>query len=227
MSSAEATVLRSTVLRPLDLSVYLVTDTRLCGAFGVAATVAAAIGAGATTVQLRDPDATDAELVTLGRSLVTLLTGTAIPLLVNDRVHLVEPIGAQGAHIGQSDLPVIEARQLLGPHALLGLSAQTLDHVMDARSTPPRTIDYLGVGPVWHQTTKPNAAPPCGLDGFAAIAEMSPWPCVAIGGIDTERIPSLRSAGAAGVAVVSAICGQPDVARATGLVSAAWHSSEH
>ncbi|QWT23671.1 thiamine phosphate synthase [Subtercola sp. PAMC28395] len=216
--------LEASALRALDLSVYFVTDTRLCGAFGVAATVAAAIDAGVTMVQLRDPDATDAELVTLGRSLITVLAGTSIPLLVNDRVHLVEPIGAQGAHIGQSDLSVIAALQLLGPHALLGLSAQTLDHVTDARATPPRTIDYLGVGPVWHQKTKPNAAAPCGLDGFAHIAAASPWPCVAIGGINTERIPALRSAGAAGVAVVSAICGQLDVAHATGLISAAWQS---
>ena len=218
--------LEAIALRAPDLSVYLVTDTRLCGAFGVADTVAAAIAAGVTMVQLRDPDATDAELVTLGRSLMTVLAGTSIPLLINDRVHLVEPIGAQGAHIGQSDLSVTAARQLLGPRALLGLSAQTLDHVTDARAVPPRTIDYLGVGPVWHQTTKPNAAPPCGLDGFAEIAAASPWPCVAIGGIDTDRIPSLRAAGAAGVAVVSAICGQPDVAHATGVISAAWHSSE-
>lgn len=75
---------------PLDLSLYLVTDTALCGQFGVAATVSAAVGAGVTVVQLRDDHATDDELVSLGRQILAVLDGTDVPLIVNDRVHLVE-----------------------------------------------------------------------------------------------------------------------------------------
>jgi thiamine-phosphate pyrophosphorylase len=133
---------------PLDLSIYLVTDTVMCGQFGVVATVSAAAGAGVTVVQLRDEDATDNELVSLGRQVMAVLKGTDVALIVNDRVHLVEAMGAHGAHVGQSDLGIGPARALLGPAAYLGLSAQTVEHVAAAREHADGTVDYLGVGPV-------------------------------------------------------------------------------
>ncbi|HET9656510.1 MAG TPA: thiamine phosphate synthase [Kineosporiaceae bacterium] len=205
-----------------DLSLYLVTDTALCGEFGVAATVSAAVAAGATVVQLRDPQAGDAELVRLGRELVERLRGTGVPLLVNDRVDLAGPIGADGAHVGQGDLDPVQARRLLGPGALLGLSVQTVGHVEAALALPAGTLDYLGAGPVWPQDTKPDAAAPGGIDVFTAIVSASPWPCVAIGGVSADRAASIRRAGAAGIAVVSAICGQPDVTAATRTLRRAW-----
>jgi thiamine-phosphate pyrophosphorylase len=207
---------------PLDLSMYLVTDTVLCGQFGVAATVSAAVGAGVTLVQLRDGDATDDELVGLGRQIMAVLHGTDVPLIVNDRVHLVKAIGAAGAHVGQCDLGIGQARALLGPAAYLGLSAQTVDHVAAAREHPGGTLDYLGVGPVWGTATKLDAAAPGGLERLHQVTSISPWPCVAIGGINLQRLPQVRRAGAAGAAVVSAICGQPDVAAATRALRAAW-----
>jgi len=208
--------------RPLDLSLYLVTDTGLCGAFGVPATVAAAVGAGATVVQLRDPFCSDDDLVTLGRALVRELAGSGVPLIVNDRVELVEAIGADGAHVGQDDLDVVGARKRLGPDAYLGLSVQTVDHVRAARRARAGLIDYLGVGPVWPQSTKPDAAVPGGLERLAEIVASSPWPCVAIGGISLPRVHLVRRAGAAGVAVVSAVCGQDDPAEATSRLRAEW-----
>ncbi len=208
--------------RLVDLTLYLVTDTGLCGSRGVPATVAAALRGGVTVVQVRDPLAPDDEFVRLGRSVVAALAGTGVPLIVNDRVHLVAAIGAAGAHVGQGDLDPVAARRMLGPDALLGLSVQTLAHVEAAAALPPGTVDHLGVGPVWPQGTKPDAAEPGGLDTLAAIVRSSPVPCVAIGGIDAARAPLVRSAGAAGVAVVSAICGQPDPGAAARRVRAAW-----
>jgi thiamine-phosphate pyrophosphorylase len=209
--------------RPLlDLSLYLVTDTALCGQFGVAATVSAAVGAGVTVVQLRDEHATDDELVSLGRQILAVLDGTDVPLIVNDRVHLVDAIGAHGGHVGQSDLGIGQARALLGPTAYLGLSAQTVEHVATAREHADGTVDYLGVGPVWGTATKLDAAAPGGLERLHQVTSASPWPCVAIGGISRQRLPRVRRAGAAGAAVVSAICGQPDVAAATRALRAAW-----
>jgi len=209
--------------RPLlDLSLYLVTDTALCGQFGVAATVSAAVGAGVTVVQLRDEHATDDELVSLGRQILAVLDGTDVPLIVNDRVHLVDAIGAHGGHVGQSDLQIGQARALLGPAAYLGLSAQTVEHVATAREHADGTVDYLGVGPVWGTATKLDAAAPGGLERLHQVTSASPWPCVAIGGINRQRLPRVRRAGAAGAAVVSAICGQPDVAAATRALRAAW-----
>ena len=205
-----------------DLSLYLVTDTVMCGRLGVAATVSAAVGAGVTVVQLRDEDATDDELVRLGRQVMKALEGTDVALIINDRVHLVEAIGAHGGHVGQSDLGIGEARALLGPAAYLGLSVQTVEHVATARQHADGRVDYLGVGPVWGTATKLDAAAPGGLETLRQVTSASPWPCVAIGGITVERVPQVRRAGAAGAAVVSAICGQPDVAAATRALRAAW-----
>ena len=208
--------------RPLDLSLYLVTDTGRCGAAGVPATVAAAVAAGVTVVQLRDPDASDRELVALGRTLVAALVGTGVPLLVNDRVDLVGPIGAHGAHVGQGDAGVLEARAALGPDAYLGLSVQTAEHVRAATALPLDALDYLGVGPVWPTGSKADAAPAGGLGVLRELTAASPWPCVAIGGIDAARVEAAAATGAAGVAVISAICGQADVGAATSRLRRAW-----
>jgi thiamine-phosphate pyrophosphorylase len=209
---------------PLDLTLYLITDTRLCAHTGILKTVREAVDAGASLVQLRDPDASDAEFVRQGRSLVSTLTGTGVPLIVNDRVHLVAAIGAEGAHIGQSDISVRDARRILGPDMYLGLSVQHRDHLVIVMSGRPADVDYLGIGPVWAQTTKPDAVAPIGLDGLRKLVESSPWECVAIGGIDAGRVQAVRASGAAGVAVVSAICGQPDIGAATRELRAAWRT---
>lgn len=206
----------------LDLSLYLVTDTRLCGTRGVPDTVREAVAAGVTIVQLRDHDASDADFVALGRAVVTAVGGR-VPVVVDDRVHLVSPIGADGAHVGQSDLDPTEARRILGARAILGLSAQTAAHVEAARALGDDVIDYLGVGPVWPQSTKPDAATPCGPEGLRIVVQAAPWPCVAIGGIGRDRVPIVRATGAAGIAVVSAICGQPDVGAAARSLRAAWN----
>ena len=208
---------------PLDLSLYLVTDTTMCSQFGVVATVLAAVGAGATAVQLRDTNATDDELVSLGRQVMTALQGTGVAMVINDRVHLVEAAGANGAHVGQTDLGITQARALLGPSAYLGLSVQTVEQVAAAgESADEWTLDYLGVGPVWGTTTKLDAAAPGGMEKLRQITAASPWPCVAIGGVTVERMQKVREAGAVGAAVVSAICGQPDVAAATRALRVAW-----
>lgn len=212
--------------RSFDLSLYLVTDTGLCGALGVAETVRRAAAAGVTLVQVRDPDVDDDTFVTLAREVADALRGTGIPLLVNDRVHLAGAIGADGAHVGQGDLDPLAARAVLdrevGGHAVLGLSVQTLEHVDAAGGLPSGTVDYLGAGPVWAQTTKPDAAPPSGLDGLRAIVSASPFPVVAIGGIGVDGAAGVRATGADGIAVVSAICGRPDVAAATTSLRQAW-----
>ena len=210
---------------PLDLTLYLVTDEDLCGNDGVVPTAATAVAAGVTAVQLRDHLASDVDFVRTGVALRRELAGTGVPLIVNDRVHLVEAIGADGAHVGQDDMDPRAARAVLGPHAYLGLSMQTAGHVDEARLLPPATVDYVGVGPVWGQSTKTDASLPIGLRELEAITKASPWPCVVIGGVDEERVAVARRHGAAGVAVVSAICGRPDVTAATRALRAAWETS--
>ncbi|EYT47798.1 thiamine phosphate synthase [Brachybacterium muris] len=208
--------------RPVNLSLYLVTDTGLCGPRGVPATVQAAVAGGVTVVQLRDPGATDAHFVALGVAVREVLAGTGVPLIIDDRVHLVQDIGADGVHVGQRDMPPAQARQLLGPDAMVGLSVSTIEQVRTARGLGDGVLDYLGVGPVWPTATKPDHGTPIGPGGVAAVAAASPWPVVAIGGITTKRTGMLRHSGAADVAVVSTVCAAEEPAVAAASLRAAW-----
>jgi thiamine-phosphate pyrophosphorylase len=200
--------------RPLDLSLYLVTDTALCGDRGVVGTVRAALPGGVTAVQVRAPAATTRELCTLSLAVHEVLAGTGVPLLVNDRLDVALATGAEGVHLGQDDLAPEDARRLGGPGLLIGLSVSTLDQVSQAAALPPACLDYLGVGPVQATATKPEAAAPVGLSGTARLVAASPLPCVAIGGIGVGNAAAVRATGVAGVAVVSAICAAADPASA-------------
>lgn len=207
-----------------DLSIYLVTDTAQCGALGVTETVRRAVAGGATLVQLRDPDASRAELIALGRDLVAALEGTGVPLIVNDHAEVAAEIGAAGLHIGQGDLAPDAARGIIGPDALLGLSTHDAAQI-EAAAAWGDALDYLGVGPVWPTGSKADAADAIGTDTLAALVCVSAYPCVAIGGITAERVGEVRRAGAAGVAVISAICGRPDVTAATGDLARRWEQA--
>jgi len=196
---------------PLDLSLYLVTDTVLCGGpRGVVDTVGAAVAGGVTAVQLRDPDATTRTLVELGGALRHALAGTGVALLVNDRADVAVAIGADGVHVGQDDLPAEAARAIVGPDRHVGLSIQTVRQLDDLARLPAGTVDYLGVGPVFAQRTKGDAAQPVGLDTLAAVAVKAALPVVAIGGITAGNAAGVLRSGAVGLAVVSAICGRDD-----------------
>jgi thiamine-phosphate diphosphorylase len=145
--------------------------------------------------------------------------------VVDDRVDVVLAARRRGArvdgvHLGQSDLPAVDARRLLGAGTLIGVSAARDEDVDAALRTG--VVDYLGAGPVRATPTKPDAADPIGLDGLAAVARRSTLPVVAIGGLTVEDVEPVRLAGAVGLAVVSAVCGHPaPYAAATELV-AAW-----
>ncbi|MFE6997770.1 bifunctional hydroxymethylpyrimidine kinase/phosphomethylpyrimidine kinase [Microbacterium sp. NPDC057659] len=212
----------------LDLSLYLVTDAALSGSRGVAAVVAESVAGGARIVQLRDKDATDSEIVDRLIELSEVIAGRAL-LVVDDRLDAALEARRRGArvdgvHLGQSDASVLDARAALGPDAIVGLTANTPAHFDAVRALPFGTVDYLGVGVVHPTTTKPNHPPALGVAGFAALAAQSPLPCVAIGGIGMDDVAPLRAAGAAGVAVVSAICAAEDPRAATRAFLCAWHS---
>jgi thiamine-phosphate pyrophosphorylase len=207
----------------LDPSVYLVTDTQQCGGpAGVVATVDAAVKGGVTAVQLRDPGATTRELVDLGRALVALLRPRGVPLVVDDRVDVALAVGADGVHVGQSDLDPVSARRLLGPERHLGLSVSTPEEARATADLPPGTVDLLGVGPVRPTLSKTDARPAIGFARLAVVAAATHLPCVAIGGLRAADVPALHDAGAAGSAVVSAVCGRPDPASAAREIARAW-----
>lgn len=199
------------------LRLYLVTDPELCGRHGLLATVRDAVRGGVTVVQLRDKTATTSALVDMGRDLATVLADTGVPLVVNDNVEAAIAIGADGIHVGQGDMKVEEVRQLVGPDMMLGLSCETVE---DAIQTPTDLVDYIGVSPVFATPTKTDHALAVGIDGLRAIAAATPVPKVAIGGLKSCHFQAIFENGADGVAVVSAICGQPDVEKAAFALSA-------
>ncbi len=205
----------------LALDCYLVTDRSQCAGRGLETTVAAAVQGGATVVQLRDPAATGRQLYELARALHHLLEGTGVPLFVDDRVDVALAAGADGVHLGQSDLPAPAARRLVGPTMRIGWSVHDRVELDEACRWPAGTVDYLGIGPVFPTTTKADAKSPLGLDGLAALVATSPLPCVAIGGITLERAAGVWTTGVAGLAVVSAVCTAEDPAAAARALLAA------
>lgn len=206
--------------------VYLVTDFALCAERGVVDTVRAAVDGGVRVIQLRDKTAGDEEFYDLVVQTADAVGDHAL-ILVNDRVEVfltARSAGAavHGVHLGQGDMGPVEARRKIGPDAILGLSASTAAQLADAHRLPERTVDYFGVGVIWPTATKPDHPRPLGVTGFRALADLTPLPCVAIGGITAADLPAIRAAGGSGAAVVSAICGTPEPRLSAGRLVAAW-----
>lgn len=166
-----------------------------------------ALMGGCTCVQLREKSLPDEALLPVARELARLCRRYEAPFLVNDRVELALRCGADGVHVGQSDLAAATVRQLLGPDKLLGVSAHT---VAEAQSAQAAGADYLGVGALFPTATKPDAQL-VGLDTLRAICRAVDLPVVGIGGITQENLPQLSHTGLTGVALVSDLFSAPDI----------------
>ncbi len=193
------------------LRLYLITDPRLCAQLGVVETVGRAVAGGVSMVQLRDKLASTQERVALARALKQALQGTGVPLIINDDLEAALLSDADGVHIGQSDGSPLEARARLGPDRILGLSCETRQHVITAKGTP---VDYLGLGPVFATGTKADHERPIGMTGLTQLVAETNLPTVAIGGLNAGHVNDVMTAGADGLSVVSAICGQEDPQKA-------------
>jgi thiamine-phosphate pyrophosphorylase len=194
-------------MKRFDLSFYLVLDPDLCGNKGMVETARAAVAGGATIVQLRDKQAGTSAMIETGRALKQALSATGALLIINDDVEAAIAIGADGLHIGQDDMDAPTARTLIGPDMILGLSVETGGL---AAAVDPALVDYAGIGPVFATPTKPDHKQPIGFDGLARLIKTCRVPAVAIGGLKAAHVRDVFSAGADGLAVVSAICGTPD-----------------
>lgn len=195
----------------VDLRVYAVLDMGNAAPDALPDIAAAAVAGGATLLQLRGKDAPTRLQIDLARAILSAVGGR-VPLLVNDRADVALAARTQGVHVGHGDLLPEEARALLGPDAIVGLTVHTDE---EAAAAPVAAIDYASIGGVFATTTKANAHAPIGVDGFAAIAGIlrgrrSDLPLTAIAGITVERAAALVDAGADGVAVVSAIAAADD-----------------
>lgn len=217
--------------RALDLSTYLVADVAsITGRRSVADVVAAGVAGGAGVVQVRGKDLGAAELLRIVEQCAERIAGRAM-LLVNDRVDValaarVAGVRVDGVHLGQSDLPVDRARALLGEDAVVGLSASLPVELEALLRLPAGTVDYLGVGAIRATPTKKDHPAPLGWEGFAAFAaRASGLPCVAIGGVGPGDAAAARRAGAAGLAVVRAICAVPDPQAAAWSLRHEWEEA--
>jgi thiamine-phosphate pyrophosphorylase len=192
----------------VDLSLYLVAGARP----DIAEVVTSAIAGGVTLVQLRLKELTDHEIVDIAGPIAGICRDRGIPLIINDRIDLALIVGAQGVHLGVDDLPLEDARKIAPPGFEIGYSPETDDQLQSAGS---RGATYLGVGPVYATSTKPDAGEPLGLDEFRRRCSLTSLPVVGIGGITGENAGLVMQYGANGVAVSSAILAASDVEQAT------------
>jgi len=208
----------------VDWDVYLVTQASLSAGRTTDELVADAIAGGVGVVQLREKDRSARERYELGQELRELTREAGVTFVVNDRVDIAQALDADGVHLGDDDLPVSVARDLLGDDALIGRSVSTVE---DAREAAAAGADYLGVGAVFATGSKDDIDDDehaVGTDRVAAIADAVDIPFVGIGGITAENATEVVQAGADGVAVITAITRADDPAAATAnLVDAVEH----
>jgi thiamine-phosphate pyrophosphorylase len=191
----------------LDLRLYALIDPERAGEHDLPELAWLIAAGGATLVQLRDKYGETRAMVETARALKDTLKQFGVPLLVNDRVDVALAAGADGVHVGQGDMAVEDARRLLGPDAIIGLSIKT---VAQAEAAPIELLDYVGIGGVYVTTSKDNPDPPIGTAGLGRIAaifrQRAPkLPLCAIAGIDAGNAGATITAGADGVAVISAL----------------------
>lgn len=198
--------MKSQLKEPKQLQLYLVTDEAMYAEKGLIETVLDAIDGGVSMVQLRDKNASDRQLYHKACALHEAINGR-VPLLLNDRVKIAKKANLEGAHIGQSDGTIEQARAILGADAWLGLS---VTNIQQLQAVNPNKLDYIGLGPVFATNTKKNHATPIGIEGVKALSEQSPVPNVAIGGVKSEHAGALAQTGVNGICVVSAICAADD-----------------
>lgn len=204
-----------------SLLLYAVTDRKwLAPGERLADKVAEAIDGGATFVQLREKHLDRDVFLAEARQLKSLCAKRGVPFVVNDDVPIAIEAGADGVHVGQSDMEAGRVRDLIGPGRILGVSAETVEEAVLAERMG---ADYLGVGAVFPTGSKDDAAS-VSRETLAAICKAVKIPVVAIGGITLRNLPTLAGTGICGIAVISAIFAQEDIRAATASLAHAAHA---
>ncbi len=200
-----------------DLLLYAVTDRRWLGESSLYDAVKASLDGGVTFLQLREKDLGEAEFMQEALKLKALCREYHVPFVINDNVELAAAIDADGVHVGQSDMAAGDARRRLGPDKIIGVSAQTVEQALLAQQ---QGADYLGVGAVFPTGSKADASE-VSQETLRAICDAVSIPVVAIGGITQQNVCQLAGSGICGVAVISAIYAEKDIAGASAALKAA------
>lgn len=179
-----------------------------------------ALEGGCRWIQLRMKDAPAKEIIACAEEVLPLCRRHGAKFLLDDHVELVRQLGADGVHLGKNDMPVDEARKILGPDIIIGGTANTIEDIIRLHK---QGADYIGCGPFRFTTTKKNLSPILGLDGYKSIVlkmkELGiDLPIVAIGGITVEDIPAVMGTGVSGIALSGAVLGAPDPVEMTARI---------
>lgn len=202
---------------------HVLTDQVLQGRFSHEQLAALALAGGADVIQYRQKSGPTRQMIAQATAMRGLCQEAGAQLIVNDRLDVALASQAHGLHLGQDDFPLALARRILGDQALIGGSAHDLE---EARRCREEGADYIGFGPVFATTSKADAAPASGLKLLARVAALAGLPVVAIGGIGLHNAAQVRAAGAHGVAVISAVCCQPDPQAAAQALLTAFLAGE-
>ena len=159
--------------------------------------------AGITHVQLRQKNWSFPDLLAFGQDLKSILSKYQLPLIINDNLKLAAELDAEGIHLGQSDSKVADARDILGPNKIIGLSIESIEELEQANQL--NSINYVAASAVFASKTKHNLKKIWGIDGLRQFCTLSKHPVIAIGGINNTNIPSLLTTGINGIAIISAI----------------------
>lgn len=165
------------------------------------------VAGGVTMVQVREKHGDVRAFIERAQRVKAILSGTGVPLIINDRVDVALAVDAYGLHLGQSDMPAEIARQLIGEDKILGLSIENEQQLKEAEHLP---IDYIGLSAIFATPTKTNTKKHWGVEGLKSALETTKLPIVGIGGINESNIPELMATGVHGLALVSAICQADD-----------------
>lgn len=193
------------------LKLYLVTDRRYHPDTPLEIQVEAAIKGGVTCVQIREKNLSEEDLINLSKRVHKITTAHQIPLIINDFPLVAKAVGAEGVHIGQEDGAIQYARTVLGPDAIIGVTAKTVEQAVSAAKSG---ADYLGVGALFPSPTK-NIAEMISHDTYTAIRQSVDIPIVAIGGIQKDNLEDIKNLDFDGIAVVSAVLNHEDIQKAT------------
>jgi thiamine-phosphate pyrophosphorylase len=199
---------------------HVLTDIQVQNRFTHAHLTEMAIAGGADTIQFRQKQGTAREMIGIARHMKYLCEKAGVNLIVNDRIDIAIAAEANGVHLGQDDFPIALARRLLGNDMIIGGSARNMKEALECAS---QGADYVGFGPVYPTLSKEDAGTATGIDLLKEISEKIPIPVIAIGGIDSVNIHEVMRSGAHGIAVISAVCCNPDPEQATRALKEAWN----
>jgi thiamine-phosphate pyrophosphorylase len=192
--------------RTLPMGLYAIADASHGDPVDLARRLAAA---GCRSIQLRAKEWTPSQVEAAAGLLAPELRAAGVCFIINDHAEIARNVGASGVHIGQTDGPILQARELVGPDLLIGRSTHTLDQAQTVKGA-----DYIGFGPVFSTISKANAPQPRGLALLASAVEVAPCPVVAIGGVGQSEVDKVQATGAHGWACIAALLGTEDLAAA-------------